>query len=346
MIFFNFNCWNRNRLKSSFCILILSTLFILPVFSQGFTSTFHEKNVGKIIFALSKISLKNPADANPKNYFSASDFIYGRVFTSGSVQSYKVGGQSLSCSNNNILLTYFLYIDGKLIPTNYKTPKATKCVPNAFFTQSMENNNRCNEWNSWRIYLLTGESDKDDIFDASYPEFGGIAGAFKGILGKMSSGEHKIKIEVRPALAGNEDLQGDLIADGEFVLNVKTSDIQNIVTQSPIPENKYKGEDFLKLKEQAMNALKEQAGYAPLDLGFTSDEFTEGRYPETLAWYRKIGVWCAWDDQDGDGLGRISTSILIADQKADGKTWSKLRFLAKDLNGFNYDFPVNLIKNK
>ncbi len=32
---------------------------------------------------------------------------------------------------------------------------------------------------------------------------------------------------------------------------------------------------------------------------------------------KKIGVWCAWDDQDGDGLGRIRTSILIADWKTE-----------------------------
>lgn len=173
---------------------------------QGITNPLHEKNIGKIVFTRSDVSLAALTEANFVNAFKLGETIYFRVYMKESgvralrpLVDSKISGDSIG---NSARYAWRFMVDGKVIE-----PEVTRWGTIGDWTK----------FTTWRGQFLAEQANLPGV--AAFREV--IARAHsKGLL---SAGVHKIKVEVAPRLPmgeGRPDVLGPVVAQGEFGLEV------------------------------------------------------------------------------------------------------------------------------
>lgn len=301
---------------------------------QGITSDIHRQNVGKIVFASKKsdLSFKNENSRNFSKSFSTSDHIYGRAYVDQSIKNktneYAPG-----------ILMYDMFIDGKRISHKKSFGMYRHLSDKSYYTEQMQADDSWQVWTSWKVWLLPTEDDEE----LKYGSCNIAARAFTLSLLELPTGSHNILIQIYHMDMTGEN-KSDILATGEFTLNVKKEDKQNLAFAyaPPLPKDEYTGSDKKETIAAIRQAFQNQLGKTPIIEGIYKNGWQEGSYSLTGQKYKKIAGWAVFDDQDGDGQVPITTFNFISDYTNGG--WTKLRFDSHCLGCADWDVEVAAVK--
>lgn len=169
---------------------------------EGITSTTHQKNLGKIIWANEIIDRENTDPSKIKSEFNVTDFIYGRAYFKESISNvpiyvYEEGARvdvipPCSSAENGCIYTAKLYIAGKLV---WETP---------FDYMSEEQV----DLTSFQVWIRP------------IPEHDETSKSYRSMINKLPVGRHQVRIEFHSTGENYSDdtrkKQSEPMAVGEF----------------------------------------------------------------------------------------------------------------------------------
>ena len=233
---------------------------------QGITNPLHEKNVGKIVFTRSDVSLEALTEANFVNAFKLGEKIYFRVYMKESgvraLRPLVDSKISADLIGNSARYAWRFIVDGKVIE-----PEVTRWGTIGDWTK----------FTTWRGQFLAEQANLPGT--AAFREVISRAHS-KGLL---SAGNHQIKVEVAPRLPmgeGKPEVLGPIVARGEFGLEVNSKSLRrgsDLVC--PIKPSAMKDatleRSVLDLAKRTWNV----SGHSPVSAQILSDQWQILRHP-------------------------------------------------------------------
>lgn len=280
----------RHKIILLFLALISSTnLFAQTadfVQNEGITSPLHRANIGKITFMSKLIPVAEYKETDFLNAFELkekSDFNI-RVFMDNSLTNYlhrlapALGADELNKAGN---YQFTFYVNGELVYRENLHPGAG--LPENKKTKTV-----------FRIPLMSATNED------SWGRFLWNRFMMRGGEEALTSGTHKLRIEIRPYLKTESLKVGDLIAEGQINLIVNKPKIDESRTQpqhiKPNSGFKISGDGYNKEKIKALNqriaenVFKDITGIVVLKNGeLLIEEYFNGANRDTLHDTRSVG---------------------------------------------------------
>jgi hypothetical protein len=197
----------------------------LPAPDQGITSPTHQKYVKKIVFTKVDQPMAQINEAGFTNEFKLGDLLYYRVFLEKSSVNQLRAGPGGDQLNGVVYVRpvykMTFYLDGRKLP---EKPMIYSMKPDEHA-----------KWTTWRgAFKMDDSLRRPDLFLPGESEFIEFLSDMESTI---SPGKHSIKVEIRPVISQPDmKIEGDVMAAGEFTLNVPAGWVNRADTWLCLPK--------------------------------------------------------------------------------------------------------------
>lgn len=271
---------------------------------NGSSGTFHDANVGKIVFSKSEI-VKGQENASAiTNSFTTSDNIYSRVYMNHSI-GYECANMGICFGDPYHRTAYRFTVDGG------KYDFSKSYFDNGEMTFNSVDEELMNKWTTWQPAMSPASKDGYGTHEMQF---------FYSMIEFLPAGKHTIKFEIVIDIPDDKKTDYNtyeyttkfgpekVVASGEFTLEVKESDKAKIKTKTGA-----KSKDEMDAENQkAFNSTMESSGVWLINKCSSSVKVYAGGNPVTV---------------NGNGSTRIS---LKAGDSITDSSGAVLRYFTSD----------------
>lgn len=226
--------------------------------NDGVTSPSHQKNMNKIVFALSDAAIEKGKEDESKfiSKFTLGEPVVFRVYMNNSLANL-LKTQKFNDVHSKYTVKYYL---DDVMTTQL-------LIDNSYFTKD----ERC-QWTTWRGALKSPDGD-NRIGILHFNAF------IQENEAKLTPGDHKFKMEIYPYISYPDEFTGPAVATGELTMTVKNSIVDKNDTKACLPKALMTDKA---LEAKILAAFKAQGWKeVPKEVRITSSKWTIVRHQYT-----------------------------------------------------------------